>query len=282
MTSTHEAEIDAATRFAFGRNWRRFLAAVDDDRIELATRSLRELLGVEDLRGQRFLDAGSGSGLFSLAARRLGASVVSFDYDPDSVACTTALRQRYSADDPDWQVLRGSVLDQAFLATLGDFNTVYSWGVLHHTGAMWAALTNIAELVTADGRLAVAIYNDQGRASQRWLAVKQTYNRLSVPLRWLVLVPCWARLWGPTVVRDALRGDPLGSWRRYAAESVRGMSPWHDLIDWVGGLPFEVARPEQLLDFYRQRGFELTRLKTCAGGIGCNEFVFEKRTGPLP
>jgi len=277
MTSAHEAEIRAASRFAFGRNWQQFLSDVDERRIELATGSLRALLRVDDLDGRRFLDAGSGSGLFSLAARRLGARVVSFDYDPDSVACTTALRRRYRADDADWQVLAGSVLDRGFLATLGQFDVVYSWGVLHHTGAMWEALDNVAELVAGDGIIGLAIYNDQGRASRRWLAVKRAYNRLPAGLRSLVLIPCWLRLWGPTLVRDSLQGDPLGSWRRYATDSVRGMSPWRDLVDWVGGLPFEVARPEELLDYYRDRGFELTALKTCAGGIGCNEFVFVKR-----
>jgi 2-polyprenyl-6-hydroxyphenyl methylase/3-demethylubiquinone-9 3-methyltransferase len=52
------------------------------------------------------------------------------------------------------------------------------------------------------------------------------------------------------------------------------MSPWRDTVDWVGGYPFEVARPEEVFDFCQQRGLLLLRLKTCGGGRGCNEFVF--------
>jgi hypothetical protein len=52
------------------------------------------------------------------------------------------------------------------------------------------------------------------------------------------------------------------------------MSPWRDLIDWVGGYPFEVAKPEAILDFYLRRGFTLKRLVTCGGSLGCNEYVF--------
>lgn len=54
------------------------------------------------------------------------------------------------------------------------------------------------------------------------------------------------------------------------------MSLMHDLIDWVGGYPFEVAKPEEIFDFYHARGFVLQRLYTCGGGIGCNQFVFER------
>ena len=50
------------------------------------------------------------------------------------------------------------------------------------------------------------------------------------------------------------------------------------VVDWVGGFPFEVATPEQIFDFYRQRGFSLERLLTCGGTLGCNQFVF-RRTG---
>src|SRR5690349_20131153 len=95
-------------RFAFGENWRRFLSVLTDERIEEATKSLREFLGCDSLAGKTFLDIGSGSGLFSLAARRMGATVTSFDYDPQSVACTEELRRRYFPEDGGaWRIEQG-------------------------------------------------------------------------------------------------------------------------------------------------------------------------------
>ena len=37
----------------------------------------------------------------------------------------------------------------------------------------------------------------------------------------------------------------------------RGMSRWHDSVDWVGGYPYEVATPEAVFEFCRERGFVL-------------------------
>jgi hypothetical protein len=108
------------------------------------------------------------------------------------------------------------------------------------------------------------------------LKVKKTYNRLPRRLRWLVLWPAAIRLWGPTTIRDMFAGRPFHTWRTYAAGSLRGMSPWRDVVDWVGGLPFEVATPERIFRLYRDRGFRLLELRTCAGGHGCNEFVFKR------
>ena len=272
MSLTSQQEIAAGERFAFGDNWRRFLSLLDETRIARAEESLRTMLGVQDLEGRSFLDAGCGSGLFSLAARRLGARVHSFDYDPQSVACAQELRRRYFPADPNWSVEEGSVLDACYLSNLGAFDIVYSWGVLHHTGAMWQALENVAGLVTRNGQLFIAIYNDQGAISHRWRAVKRTYNRLPGGLRFLVTIPVVIHLYWRRTVKDFLRLRPFATWRSEGKE--RGMSPWRDLIDWVGGYPFEVAKPETILDFCMRRGFTLTRLTTCGGSLGCNEYVF--------
>jgi 2-polyprenyl-3-methyl-5-hydroxy-6-metoxy-1,4-benzoquinol methylase len=273
MNSQQTMEVDSGSRFAFGENWSRFLEEVDEERIRVAEKSLRDMLEIENLIGQQFIDVGCGSGLFSLAARRLGARVHSFDYDPLSVGCTRELRRRYSGDDGDWSVEEGSVLDQHYIERLGKFDVVLSWGVLHHTGSMWPALANVSELVAPDGKLFIAIYNDQGFASRGWLRVKQIYNRLPSAARWLVLAPSFMVLWGPALLRGALAGDPFRPMRHYS-DRGRGMSVWRDVVDWVGGLPFEVAKPEEIFHFYRARGFILQKLRTEAGGHGCNEFVF--------
>ncbi|OHB73511.1 MAG: methyltransferase type 12 [Planctomycetes bacterium RBG_16_41_13] len=271
----HSIEISQGKRFEFGKNWTLFLRVLNDERIDEAEKSLKQKLGVEDLQGKSFLDIGSGSGLFSLAARRLGATVQSFDYDSNSVACTQKLKQCYFPDDPSWIIEEGSVLDKEYLKSLGQFDIVYSWGVLHHTGAMWQALENAQIPVSPGGKLFISIYNDQGSKSVRWRWIKKIYcsGTLGKYAVISIFVPYF--IFGGLAIDILKRKNPI---RRYIDyKKNRGMSHVHDWIDWLGGYPFEVAKPEEIFDFYRERGCILEKLKCCGGGLGCNEFVFVKR-----
>ncbi len=280
----HEEEIKTGKRFTFGDNWSKFLQVLNEDRIAIAESSLKKMLGIDDLKNRTFIDVGSGSGLFSLAARKLGANVHSFDYDPQSVACTQELRNRYFPDDPRWRVEQASVLDKKYLTSLGQFDIVYSWGVLHHTGAMWEALENAAGLVKLHGELFIAIYNDQGGASRRWAMLKKIYNKLPNFLRPLYTILVMAPRELKFLAFDTLKGKPWNYFKNivnYSKNSARGMSYWHDIVDWIGGYPFEVAKPEAIFNFYRKLGFELRNLKTVGSSLACNQFIFEKSDAML-
>ncbi|MBT8446789.1 MAG: class I SAM-dependent methyltransferase [Gammaproteobacteria bacterium] len=264
-TDSHDIarEIERGERFEFGANWRRFLDGLDAAKISQAENSLTGWLG-DDIADKRFLDIGSGSGLLSLAAVNLGARVHSFDYDPASVACTRLLKERYHPEDAAWRVEQGSALDDGFLAGLEQADIVYSWGVLHHTGDMYSALANAADLVRPGGRIFIAIYNDQGWISRYWHGVKRLYNRGGV-LRWMMIIAHSPYLLGGRWLARLLSG-------RRALE--RGMSLWHDMLDWLGGYPFETASPSGIIEFFTRRGFELARLKDCGTRMGCNEYLF--------
>lgn len=266
-------DVKRGERFEFGKNWQRYIKTLTPERIDAAELSLRSMLEIKDLQGKSFLDIGSGSGLFSLAARRMGAQVHSFDYDPYSVGCTAELRQRYFPGDQNWRVEGGSVLDPNYLRSLQKFDVVYSWGVLHHTGAIWQAIENAAGLVKPGGTLFIALYNDQGGISRRWKAVKKLYVSSPRFARPVLCGCCFIGIYWKRIVKGTLHGDPLETFRN----DYRGMAAWRDVVDWVGGYPFEVSQPGAVFEFLHERNFSLAKMVTTHGS-GCNEFVFRNET----
>lgn len=255
--------------FSFGENWLAYVREdLSEDRIQMAVDSIKTFTGAADLQGRSFLDLGCGSGLFSLAAHRLGATkITSVDRDRASLEATCQLRRVVGAP-PHWSVLQGDILDSAFVAKLSAADFVYCWGVVHHTGAMYRAIENVCQLVKADGLLELAVYNRQ-RLSPAWHAIKRFYNRAPSVVQ-KSMVGSYGCV---SLASKVLRGEnPLGFLRQYSVSS-RGMSFKRDLADWLGGLPYEYATPEEIQAFVKPLGFQLLNVKV-VNNHGCNRFLF--------
>jgi 2-polyprenyl-6-hydroxyphenyl methylase/3-demethylubiquinone-9 3-methyltransferase len=279
-TEKDQLKYDPATHFGFGDNWQTFSQLITEAKIDQAVADMKRLLGTEDLARQSFVDVGCGSGLHSLVALRLSAtSVTGFDMDLESVETARQVLSKY-APDRDWQVEKRNVFE-TFDDDQRKYDVVYSWGVLHHTGAMWQGIEKTMALVADGGRFAIAIYR-KTPCCNGWRRFKRVYAGLpaglQIFLRWpYIFLFCLALL--------ATGRNPFAYIRNY--ENNRGMDYFTDVHDWLGGFPYESASPDELKMFFEARGYEtvseFTKPTRLWGvfGTGCNEFLF-RRVGSSP
>jgi 2-polyprenyl-6-hydroxyphenyl methylase/3-demethylubiquinone-9 3-methyltransferase len=268
--------------YDFGSNWRSFIDhhLTDESRQE-ALQSLPAFLQRDSLEGLTFVDVGCGSGLFSWAALKLGAKrIVSFDVNPSSVACCKQLRAD-EGEPEHWTVLEASILDEEAVRALGEFDVVYSWGVLHHTGRMWEAIENAASLVKPGGLMWIAIYNradgiglySDGRvgSSRFWEREKIFYNRLP---KLGQLAMDYAAASGMVAAYLLSGRNPVQEIRQH--NQNRGMSWLVDIRDWLGGWPYEYASVEEIFSFVQKRlGYTLENVIS-TNSLRNNEYLFRR------
>ena len=257
--------------FDFGQNWQAFSEAkLDRRRLDAAIQSLIDLIGLENIQGKTFLDIGCGSGLFSIAAAHCGArQIVAFDVNPTSVAVSQRNWERLrpeAAGIPQPHFTIGNILDEDFVTALGTFDIVYAWGVLHHTGSMWQAIEKATSLVNPqNGVFVTAIYNRHW-TSPIWKQIKRFYNLAPAPVQRIANYLFGALIYVGVWV--TARENPL--------HKERGMDFWYDVIDWLGGYPYEYATIDEVIQFVEPMGFQITKITRPRGWTGCNEFVFQR------
>lgn len=264
--------------FEFGANWLSYLEQVSERHIREAVRGLERLFPNGELKGQRFLDIGCGSGLSLLAALRLGArEVVGVDIDENSVEASRRCLRRF-APNAAWRVSRASVFDLN-PEQHGRYDIVYSWGVLHHTGDLWLAMEKACALVSEAGLIAIALYRKTPMCGF-WRRAKHFYSRaprsVQAPVRWLYQAAY-------LVNKMKQKKNPFTFARNYPKK--RGMSWSHDAHDWLGGYPYESSSAEEVHAQLSRLGVQLVRERVPEVfgrglfGTGCNEFVAQRRAG---
>ena len=271
-------------QFDFGQNWSEFArAALTRERVDSAQQEFATLLAGVPLANAAFVDIGFGQGLIVLAAARHRARVVGCDINPkcrDALATSATWFPEVAAGAIP--IVEGSILDDAVVAALravspsgdGQFDVVHSWGVLHHTGNMRRAIRNAASLVRPGGHFVLAIYNRHW-SSPAWSAVKWLYCKS----------PQWLQRATIAVFEPVLWLAKLVVTGRNPSRQERGMDFHYNVIDWVGGYPYEYASVDELRTQVEALGFHCLRWRAAEVPTGCNEFVFvrsENDAEPLP
>ncbi len=261
-----QTEQDEIT-FSFGENWQSYLETVSEKEIESSKKDILNWLSPDNIQGKRVIDIGSGSGVHSLSFYLLKVnSLYSLDYDQNSVDATKTLWEKSNQPD-NWTVTQGSILDKELVHTLGTFDIVYSWGVLHHTGSMWEAIENAASLVKPGGLFWISLYTKGSRYTKD-LNLKKKYNRSSA---WGKRLMVWKSILRFMLVRLYHLQNPF-AWNQ---KTERGMNTYHDIIDWLGGLPYEVASADEILQFGRDNQLELIRIQA-ATERACTSYLLRR------
>lgn len=250
--------------FDFGKNWQRFSSqALTQKHIEQAQDDFEKLFAGIPLNHQSFLDIGFGQGLTSLLAATQGSQVMAIDINPK---CFVALEQTklFFKEVSSVKTRTGSILDQEFLKTLPAFDIVHAWGVLHHTGNMKQAIANAAGLVKKNGFLVISIYNKQ-ITSPLWKIIKATYNKLPSAFQRIFIGIFYPIIFCAKFLVTGKNPKKMD----------RGMDFYFNVVDWVGGTPYEYATQNEIISKLKSLGF--CCLKTIPPKVptGCNEFIFQ-------
>jgi 2-polyprenyl-3-methyl-5-hydroxy-6-metoxy-1,4-benzoquinol methylase len=259
--------------FDFGENWAAYSAhALTPERFAAARRDFANLMEPAlPLTGKTFLDIGFGQGLSLISAGLAGARAYGIDINPK---CADVLRSNFEALASECEhqptITEGSILDEESVHRLTGwephgFDIVHSWGVLHHTGDMWRAIDIACGLVRPGGILVLALYNRHW-SSRAWLAIKKTY----------VAAPRFAQSALNVAFTPALYLAKLAATRRNPLTKERGMDFYYDVVDWIGGYPYECAAAEDVVTHMRRNGFECVTMTAATVPTGCNEFVFKR------
>lgn len=150
----------AETRESFEYQWKNLTEGMhllsDRSFQENAVSLLEQYTGLSRdwFNNKKVLDAGCGNGRWSWALCASGAHVTAVDVSPSGVEQAREVCRAF----PNFTARQHNLLEK--LGMQSQFDLVFSYGVVHHTGNTWLAVQNLAECVRPGGYLFMMIYGE--------------------------------------------------------------------------------------------------------------------------
>jgi ubiquinone/menaquinone biosynthesis C-methylase UbiE len=233
--------------------------------LEASEKHWRLFYSPEEVRGKSVLDAGCGTGIFSIVFARNGAGrVTGIDISPGSLETARTLKAKFGLDNAEFRLqdmLRLPFADNSF-------DIVWAWGTVHHTTDPFRAISELIRVLRPGGSLFLAVYK----------RTKVTFIH-EIIRKTLIRTP--RRTWTSLSKLMAFFLSPVVFFFKKREKSRKGEKLEELILDWYFVPIRHYYTPEEIQDFLKKKGLEIEKFLPASGRFdSSSNFIFTARNGP--
>jgi ubiquinone/menaquinone biosynthesis C-methylase UbiE len=233
--------------------------------LEASEKHWRLFYSPQEVRGKSVLDAGCGTGIFSIIFARNGAGrVIGIDISPGSLETARTLKTRFAVDNAEFRLQ--DMLGLPFAD--GSFDIVWAWGTVHHTTDPFRAISELIRVLRPGGSLFLAVYK----------RTKVTFIH-EVIRKTLIRTP--RRTWTALSKIMAFFLSPVVFFFKKREKSRKGEKLEELILDWYFVPIRHYYAPEEIREFLNEKGLDVEKFLPASGRFdSSSNFIFKARKGP--
>ncbi len=216
----------------------------------------------EEVKGKTVLDAGCGTGVFSIIFARNGAAkVTGIDISPGSLGTARGLKEKFGLANAEFQ--QQDMLHLSFRDA--SFDIVWAWGTVHHTTDPLGAITELIRVLKPGGSLFLAIYK---QTSVTWIheIIRKT----------MIRTPRWS--WNVLAKAGAFMLTPVVFLFKRRQKSRKGEKLSELILDWYFVPIRHYYTPEEIRVFLERKKFRIEKYLAHSGRFNSSSnFIYKAR-----
>lgn len=216
----------------------------------------------EEIKGKTVLDAGCGTGVFSIIFARNGAAkVTGIDISPGSLGTARSLKEKFGLTNVEFR-------EQDMLhlpCAAASFDIVWAWGTVHHTTDPLGAIAEFIRVLKPGGSLFLAIYK---RTNVTWMheIIRKT----------MIRTPRWS--WNVLAKAGAFVLTPVVLLFKRRQKSRKGEKLSELILDWYFVPIRHYYRPEEIQVFLERKNFKIEKYLAHSGRFNSSSnFIYKAR-----